>query len=135
MDKMVRLEGNTSAYIQYSYARIRSILRKAQEKGYDPSQWADSQLQLTEPTELALALHLVRFEEMLHQSMQEYTPNLITEYLYELAKLFSSFYDQCSVLSASNANEVTSRLKLSSVVAKTLRVGLELLGIGVVERM
>jgi arginyl-tRNA synthetase len=72
---------------------------------------------------------------MLHQSMQEYTPNLITEYLYELAKLFSSFYDQCSVLSASNANEVSSRLKLSSVVAKTLRVGLELLGIGVVERM
>jgi arginyl-tRNA synthetase len=135
MDKMVRLEGNTSAYIQYSYARIRSILRKAQEKGYDPSGWADSSLQLTEPTELALALHLVRFEEMLHQSMQEYTPNLITEYLYELAKLFSSFYDQCSVLSASNANEVTSRLKLSSVVAKTLRVGLELLGIGVVERM
>jgi arginyl-tRNA synthetase len=110
-------------------------LRKAQEKGYDPSGWADSSLQLTEPTELALALHLVRFEEMLHQSMQEYTPNLITEYLYELAKLFSSFYDQCSVLSASNANEVTSRLKLSSVVAKTLRVGLELLGIGVVERM
>jgi arginyl-tRNA synthetase len=55
--------------------------------------------------------------------------------LYELAKLFSSFYDQCSVLSASNANEVSSRLKLSSVVAKTLKVGLELLGIGVVERM
>jgi arginyl-tRNA synthetase len=132
---MVRLEGNTSAYIQYSYARIRSILRKAHQKGHEQSQWADASLRLTEPSELALALHLVRFEEMLHQSMQEYTPNLITEYLFELAKLFSSFYDQCSVLSASNPAEVSSRLKLSSVVAKTLRVGLELLGIGVVERM
>jgi arginyl-tRNA synthetase len=135
MDKMVRLEGNTSAYIQYSYARIRSILRKAHQKGHEQSQWADSSLRLTEPSELALALHLIRFEEMLHQSMQEYTPNLITEYLFELAKLFSSFYDQCSVLSASNQAEVSSRLKLSSVVAKTLKVGLDLLGIGVVERM
>ncbi|MCE2808999.1 MAG: arginine--tRNA ligase [Planctomycetaceae bacterium] len=135
MDKMVRLEGNTSAYIQYSYARIRSILRKAQEKGHEPSEWSEASLNLTEPSEMALALHLVRFEEMLHQSMQEYTPNLITEYLYDLAKLFSSFYDQCSVLSASNKTEVASRLKLSSVVAKTLKVGLELLGIGVVERM
>ena len=135
MDKMVRLEGNTSAYIQYSYARIRSILRKAQDKGYRPSDWEQVSLQLREASELALALHLVRFEEMLHQSMQDYTPNLITEYLFELAKLFSSFYDQCSVLSADTADQALTRLKLSSLVAKTLRVGLELLGIGVVERM
>jgi arginyl-tRNA synthetase len=60
---------------------------------------------------------------------------LITEYLYELAKLFSSFYDQCSVLNASSQDEAFSRLKLSSIVAQNLKIGLELLGIGVVERM
>lgn len=135
MDKMVRLDGNTSAYIQYSYARIRSILRKAEDKGHQQAAWEKSPLRLTEPSEMSLALHLVRFEEMLHQSMQDYTPNLITEYLYELSKLFSSFYDQCSVLSAATSEEAASRLKLSALVAKTLQVGLELLGIGVVERM
>jgi len=135
MDKMVRLDGNTSAYIQYSYARIQSILRKAEEKGFEQSKWDSAPLELSEPSELSLALHLVRFEEMLHLSMQDYTPNLITEYLHELAKLFSSFYDQCSVLNAATEAEGASRLKLSSVVAKTLKAGLELLGIGVVERM
>jgi arginyl-tRNA synthetase len=135
MDKMVRLEGNTSAYIQYSFARIRSILRKAEDKGMEQSKWQAAELRLSEASELALALHLVRFEEMLHQSMQDYTPNLITEYLYELAKLFSSFYDQCSVLNASSQDEAFSRLKLSSIVAQNLKIGLELLGIGVVERM
>lgn len=135
MDKMVRLDGNTSAYIQYSYARIRSILRKASEKDFRVSDWEQAPLQLIEASEMALALHLVRFEEMLHQSMQDYMPNLITEYLYELAKLFSSFYDQCSVLNAPSADQALSRLKLSSLVAKTLKLGLELLGIGVVERM
>jgi len=135
MDKMVRLEGNTSAYIQYSFARIRSILRKAEDKGMEQSKWQAAELRLSEASELALALHLVRFEEMLHQSMQDYTPNLITEYLYELAKLFSSFYDQCSVLNAPSQDEAFSRLKLSSIVAQNLKIGLELLGIGVVERM
>jgi hypothetical protein len=68
MDKMVRLEGNTSAYIQYSYARIKSILRKAEEKGWKQAQWELSPMDLTQGSELALALHLVRFEEMLQQS-------------------------------------------------------------------
>jgi arginyl-tRNA synthetase len=135
MDKMVRLEGNTSAYIQYSYARIRSILRKAEEKGWKQAQWELSPMDLTQGSELALALHLVRFEEMLQQSMQDYTPNMITDYLYDLAKLYSSFYEQCSVLNSQSQTEGYSRLKLSSIVARTLKCGLELLGIGVVERM
>jgi arginyl-tRNA synthetase len=135
MDKMVRLEGNTSAYIQYSYARIKSILRKAEEKGWGESSFRSVPVRLTEGSEGVLALHLLRFEDMLHQSMVDYTPNMITEYLYELAKLFSSFYDQCSVLNASTHEEALSRLQLTSLVGKTLRKGLELLGIGVVDRM
>lgn len=135
MDKMVRLEGNTSAYIQYSYARIKSILRKAEEKGWGESSFRSVPVRLTEGSEGGVALHLLRFEDMLHQSMVDYTPNMITEYLYELAKLFSSFYDQCSVLNASTREEALSRLQLTSLVGKTLRKGLELLGIGVVDRM
>ena len=135
MDKMVRLEGNTSAYIQYSYARIRSIFRRGDQKGWGKEVWETAPLRLIEPTEVSLALHLVRFEEVLQQSLVDYTPNLITEYLYELAKLFSSFYDQCSVLNADTQSEAYSRLKLSWIVAETLKCGLKLLGIGVVERM
>ncbi|MFM8570097.1 MAG: arginine--tRNA ligase [Pirellula sp.] len=135
MDKMVRLDGNTSAYIQYSYARIRSILRKAEDKGFEQVNWDPAPIRLTEASEVSIAIHLARFEEMLQQSMQEYTPNLITDYLYELAKLYSSFYEHCPVLNSDSQIQSHSRLKLSSVVAKTLRVGLELLGIGVVERM
>jgi arginyl-tRNA synthetase len=135
MDKMVRLDGNTSAYIQYSYARIRSILRKAEDKGFEQVNWNPAPIRLTEASEVSIAIHLARFEEMLQQSMQEYTPNLITDYLYELAKLYSSFYEHCPVLNSDSQIQSHSRLKLSSVVAKTLRVGLELLGIGVVERM
>lgn len=135
MERMVRLDGNTSAYIQYSYARIQSILRKAADKGWGGDSWGVQQVVLEHASEVSLGLHLVRFEDMLHQSMVDYTPNLITEYLYDLAKLFSSFYDQCSVLNASTQSEALSRLRLTSVVGKTLRQGLELLGIGVVDRM
>lgn len=135
MDKMVRLEGNTSAYIQYSYARAQSILRRAAAQGWTPDRWESAPMRLSENIEMSLGLQLSRFEEMLVQSMQDYTPNLITEYLFDLARLFSSFLDQCQVLKADTEREAFSRLKLTALVGKTLKQGLELLGIGVVDRM
>jgi len=135
MKKMVQLQGNTAAYIQYSFARTRSILRKADAEGFEFSQWQSAPLILVESPELSLGLQLLRFEDMLNQSMVEYLPNVITEYLFETAKLFSSFYDQCSVLDADTPGSTKSRLRLTDLTGLTLRKGLELLGIGVVERM
>ncbi|MFO0011498.1 MAG: arginine--tRNA ligase [Planctomycetota bacterium] len=135
MDKMVQLEGNTAAYIQYSYARTRSILRKAEAQGWTPEKWQSAPLDLQLPIEAALGLQLIRFEEMLQHSMQDYLPNFITEYLFDTARTFSSFFDQCPVLKAETESMGLSRLKLTHLVGQTLRVGLELLGIRIVERM
>jgi arginyl-tRNA synthetase len=135
MDKMVRLEGNTSAYVQYSYARAQSILRRAVAQDWTPDRWETAPMRLAENIEMSLGLQLSRFEEMLLQSMQDFTPNLITEYLFDLARLFSSFLDQCQVLKADTEREAFSRLKLTALVGRTLKQGLELLGIGVVDRM
>jgi arginyl-tRNA synthetase len=135
MDKMVQLEGNTSAYIQYSYTRTRGILKRAENDGISASQVADAAFELAAAPELALALQLLRFEDMLAQSMNDYLPNMVTEYLYDTAKLFSSFYEQCPVLRAESSQTVLSRLRLTDLTGLTLKKGLELLGIGTVERM
>ncbi len=135
MKKMVQLQGNTAAYIQYSYARTRSILRKAETDGFESTKWHSAPLVLSANPELSLGLQLLRFEDTLNQSMVDYLPNVVTEYLFETAKLFSSFYDQCSVLGADTHESVLSRLRLIDLTGLTLRKGLELLGIGVVERM
>lgn len=135
MDKMVQLEGNTAAYIQYSYARTRSIIRKADLQGWKQAKWQSVGLELPTPIEVSLGLQLLRFEETLQHSMHDYFPNFITEYLFETAKLFGSFFDQCPVLKAETEELGLSRLKLTYLVGQTLKVGLELLGIEVVERM
>ena len=135
MKKMVQLQGNTAAYIQYSYARTRSILRKAEAEGFETSKWHIAPLVLSMAPEVSLGLQLLRFEDMLYQSLVDYLPNVVTEYLFETAKLFSSFYDQCSVLGADTPESILSRLRLIDLTGLTLRKGLELLGIGVVERM
>jgi arginyl-tRNA synthetase len=135
MDKMVQLEGNTAAYIQYSYARTRSILRKAGLEGTDEGAWRASPFVVQSPAERALALQMIRFEDTLAQSMQDYLPNLMTEYLFELAKLFSSFYDQCPVLKAESYELKLARLKITELTGRVLQQGLGLLGIDTVERM
>ena len=135
MEKMVQLQGNTAAYIQYSYARTRSILRKAESEGFETTKWKSAPLVLSASPEVNLGLQLLRFEDMLYQSMVDYHPNVVTEYLFDTAKLFSSFYDQCSVLDAETHETIKSRLRLTDLTSLTLRKGLELLGIGVVERM
>lgn len=135
MEKMVQLQGNTAAYIQYSYARTRSILRKAEAEGFETTKWQSAPLVLSASPEVNLGLQLLRFEDMLYQSMVDYLPNVVTEYLFDTAKLFSSFYDQCTVLDAKTNETTKSRLRLTDLTSLTLRKGLELLGIGVVERM
>jgi len=135
MDKMVQLEGNTAAYIQSSYARTRSILRKAETQGWNREKWETATIDLQAPVEIALGLQLLRFEETLKHSMQDYLPNGITEYLFDTAKSFSSFFDQCPVLKAETEAIGLSRLMLTHLVGQTLKVGLDLLGIQVIERM
>lgn len=136
-DKMLAMEGNTAPYMQYAYARVRSIERKAQTKGVDiRSELADVKtLHLAEPSELDLAKHLVRYAEAVESAIADYRPNYLTAYLYELAQKFSSFYTNCPVLDAPPASRPT-RLLLCGQTARTIRHGLsQLLGIAVVEQM
>jgi arginyl-tRNA synthetase len=134
IDQMVQLEGNTSAYIQYSYARSCSILRNAEVNPTE--EWvARSQLQLVEPAERDLALQLLQFEEALLGCLDGYYPSVLANYLYGLAKQFAIFFDRCPVLKAESAELRCSRLLLCHATGSTLKLGLSLLGIGVVERM
>ncbi|HQI29103.1 MAG TPA: arginine--tRNA ligase [Sedimentisphaerales bacterium] len=136
-DKMLAMDGNTAPYMQYAYARVRSIERKAQTKGVDvQSELQNARiLNLSEPTELDLAKHLVRYAEAVESAIGDYRPNYLTAYLYELAQKFSSFYTNCPVLDAPPERRPT-RLLLCDQTACTIRHGLSrLLGIGVVEQM
>jgi arginyl-tRNA synthetase len=136
-DKMLAMEGNTAPYMQYAYARVQSIGRKAEVKGVDvESELAGLQrMHLTEPGELDLAKHLLRYAEAIEAAIADYRPNYLTTYLYELAQKFSAFYTQCPVLDAGPQQRPT-RLRLCDLTARTIRHGLsELLGIEVVEQM
>ncbi len=116
-----------------SYARTQSILRKLD--ALESNTEAKTDLQFTHPLERSLALQLLRFEDALHQSLEDYLPNFVTDYLYETAKLFASFFDQCPVVSAATEAERMTRKILVSLTGKTLKQGLSLLGIQTVERM
>ncbi len=133
-DKMVALEGNTATYMQYSYARTQSIFEKG---GIDPAQLRKSAAppRLEHPMERALALELMRFEEALAETVADYRPNQLTSYLFQLAKRFSEFYEQCPVLKAESTELRDSRLLLCDLTGHTIRLGLSLLGIDVVQRM
>lgn len=136
-DRMLAMDGNTAPYMQYAYARVRSIERKAESKGVSMSdELRDiASLDLSEPTELDLGNHLVRYAEAVESAAADYRPNYLTAYLYELAQKFSAFYTECPVLDAPPARRPT-RLLLCDLTARTTRHGLsELLGIPVVEQM
>lgn len=131
-DKMLALSGNTAPYLQYAYARIRSIFRKAE--GTSNIQHSTSNIQLGALEELALAKHLLNFSLVLEAAAAEYRPNFICNYLYELSGKFASFYENCPVLKA-EAAERASRLALCDLTARVLKQGLEILGIEVLEQM
>ncbi len=133
-DKMLAMNGNTATYMQYAYARVRSIFAKG---GVDAAALhnAAAPFCLTTPAERALGLELVRFEEALEACVTDYRPNTLTNYLFELANRYSTFFEQCPVLKAESEPLRQSRLMLCDLTARTLKQGLELLGIAVVEQM
>ncbi|MFE9952056.1 arginine--tRNA ligase [Streptomyces sp. NPDC005531] len=131
LDQMVSLNGDTSVYLQYAYARIKSILRKAGE--IRPV--AHPELELA-PAERALGLHLDQFGENLAEVASTYEPHKLAAYLYQLASHYTTFYDQCHVLSDDNPTEVVeNRLFLCDLTARTLHRGMALLGIRTPERL
>ncbi len=136
-DKMLAMEGNTAPYMQYAYARIKSIERKAQSRDVDIETELTGlkALSLSDPAELDLAKYLIRYGEAIQAAAADYRPNYLTSYLYELAQKFSAFYTNCPVLDAGPDKRPT-RLLLCDLTARVIGHGLsELLGIGVVEQM
>ena len=131
-DKMLSFQGNTAPYLQYSYVRIRSIFRKADEQGAGSS--GQRGIVLAEAAELALAKKLCQFGEILPGILDDHRPNLLANYLYDIAATFHSFFEACPVLKSDGATQST-RLALCDVTARVLAQGLALLGIGVPERM
>ena len=126
---MLSFEGNTSPYLQYAHARIRSLFAKAGE--VDPS----AAITIIEPAEHQLALTLLRFSEALELVEKDGTPNTLCNYLFELAGNFMTFYEACPILKTEDAAIRASRLQLSQLTADTLKTGLDLLGIAAPERM
>ena len=127
-DKMLALNGNTAPYLQYAYARIQSIFRKAE------SGKRKAEIILAAPEEITLAKHLLNFGLTLEAVAEEYRPNYLCNYLFELAGKFTSFYENCPVLKADSAVR-DSRLELCDLTARVLKQGLEILGIEVLEQM
>ncbi len=132
--KMLAMNGNTGAYLQYAYARIQSIFRKG---GIAPESIRAQKptILLTHPAERALAVRLLRLPETLELAASELKPNIVTDYLFDLANAFSTFFEECPVLKAESPERRDSRLALGDLTARTLKFGLNLLGIDVVDRM
>lgn len=128
-DKALSLQGNTAPYLQYAYARIRSILRKA---GVEAPQAA---VPTGTAAERALVVKLMWFGDAVEQVARTARPHILADYLYDLAGAFSTFYNEVPVLKAEDAGVRAARLSLCALVASTLQQGLELLGIEVLERM
>lgn len=130
-DKMLALQGNTAPYMIYAYVRVQGISRKG---NIDFSQLGDASMTIAEPSELALAKHLLQMQDILAEVAADLMPNRLCQYLFELSQKFNQFYDQCPILNAEEPAR-TSRLMLSDLTARTLKLGLSLLGIEVLERM
>jgi arginyl-tRNA synthetase len=130
-DKMLALNGNTAPYLLYAYARVRSIFRKG---GITAAELSATPPALTTPEELSLSKQLLKFGFVLEALADEYRPNYLANYLYELSGEFARFYEACPVLKAEGASR-SARLLLCDLTAKVLKQGLELLGIETLEEM
>ena len=131
-DNMLSFEGNTAPYMQYAYTRIRSIFNRSQ---IALSEVEQAQLSITDEKERALAIKLLQFEEAVQVVGKDGTPHVLCAYLYELAGAFSSFYEHCPILNHDDQQVKLSRLKLALLTERTLKQGLDLLGIKTVEKM
>lgn len=132
-DRMLALEGNTAPYLQNAYVRIRSIFRKAEAQGLGPV--GVGRIVVDDPAERALVLKLLQLPQVVKGVGETLEPHRLCNYLYDLASAYHGFYERCPVLAAPDEATRDSRLRLSDLTAKTLRTGLGLLGIGVVEQM
>jgi arginyl-tRNA synthetase len=133
-DKMLQLNGDTATYLQYTYARCRSIFRKAEITSAAVLA-SGATITLSRPEERALAIQLLRFAETLAIIEADFRPHNLTVYLFSLAKTYSSFFENCPVLKAESEELKQSRLLLCDLTARTIATGLKLLGIGVEEKM
>ncbi|HHF5803007.1 TPA: arginine--tRNA ligase [Haemophilus influenzae] len=131
-DNMLSFEGNTAPYMQYAYTRIRSIFNKTD---INSTALLAALLTIKDDKERTLAIKLLQFEEAVQTVGKEGTPHVLCAYLYELAGIFSSFYEHCPILNAEDESIKLSRLKLALLTEKTLKQGLTLLGIKTVEKM
>ncbi len=131
-DQMLALEGNTAPYLQYAVARINSLIRKSE---LSENEVTESSVVISSPHEAVLIKELSKFGEVLHEVEQSLEPHRLCTYLFDLAQLFTSFYENCPVLKENDETIRNSRLALSLLVARTLRQGLELLGIDSPERL
>jgi arginyl-tRNA synthetase len=131
-DKMLALQGNTAPYMLYAYVRVQGISRKGNIDFENLG--SDVQITLQDEAELVLAKHILQLADIIEQVSQDLMPNRLCQYLFELSQKFNQFYDRCAVLDAPEPQR-TTRLVLCHVTARTLKLGLSLLGIPVVERM
>ena len=130
-EQMLNFKGNSAPYLQYVYARIRSIFRKA---NFPFGQMQNTPIRLEAPAEIALAKHLLRLGEIVDLVARELKPHHLATYLYELAIRFSGFYENCPVLQSEEPTR-SSRLALCELTARTMAFGLDLLGIAHPEQM
>ncbi|MBX8598989.1 arginine--tRNA ligase [Pseudomonas cichorii] len=130
-DQMLSFEGNTAPYLLYAYTRVSGVFRKLGTP-FDASQ---GQIVLQAPQEQELAARLAQFAETLNNVAEKGTPHVLCAYLYDLAGLFSSFYENCPILGADNPEQQQSRLRLAALTGRTLKQGLDLLGLETLERM
>ena len=131
-DKVLSFEGNTAPYLQYSYARIQSIKKKAEEMGKVIT--SDTKIVIKDKIERNLVTFLTLFPTMVLKAGETYKPNLLTDYLFDLAKKFNTFYNACPILNQED-EVLLSRLLIADRTAEILRQGLDLLGIKTVNRM
>jgi arginyl-tRNA synthetase len=131
-ERMLALQGNTAPYMLYAYVRVQGISRKG---GIDfAALGAEVPMTLQNASELVLAKHILQFEDVLTQVSRDLLPNRLCQYLFELSQKFNQFYDRCPVLQAEEPQR-TSRLVLCDITARTLKLGLSLLGITTLDRM
>ncbi|KPW41522.1 Arginine--tRNA ligase [Pseudomonas amygdali pv. mellea] len=130
-DQMLSFEGNTAPYLLYAYTRVAGVFRKLGT----PFDASKGQIVLAAPQEKELAARLAQFTETLNNVAEKGTPHVLCAYLYDLAGLFSSFYENCPILGAENPDQQQSRLRLAALTGRTLKQGLDLLGLETLERM
>jgi arginyl-tRNA synthetase len=130
-DKMLALQGNTAPYMLYAYVRPQGISRKG---NIDFDHLGDAPITLRDEAELTLAKHILQMADIIEQVSQDLLPNRLCQYLFELSQKYNQFYEQCPVLQADEP-ERTSRLLLCELTARSLKLGLSLLGIKTLERM